>query len=69
MCRDRIDGDVLPLTHRFLSMMLGVRRSGVTDALHILEGRRWTSALLAIRVTTSERNASVAVLLKSLEHR
>jgi hypothetical protein len=50
-------------------MMLGVRRYGVTDALHILEGRRWTSALLAIRVTTSEGNASVAVLLKSLEHR
>lgn len=40
MCHDRIDGDVLPLTHRFLSMMLGVRRSGVTDTLHILEGRR-----------------------------
>lgn len=40
MCHDRIDGDVLPLTHKFLSMMLGVRRSGVTDTLHILEGRR-----------------------------
>ena len=40
MCHDRIDGDVLPLTHRFLAMMLGVRRSGVTDTLHILEGRR-----------------------------
>ena len=40
MCHDRIDGDVLPLTHKFLSMMIGVRRSGVTDTLHILEGRR-----------------------------
>ena len=39
MCHDRIDGDVLPLTHKFLSMMLGVRRSGVTDTIHILEGR------------------------------
>ena len=36
---DRIDGDILPLTHKFLSMMLGVRRSGVTDTIHILEGR------------------------------
>jgi CRP-like cAMP-binding protein len=44
MCHDRIDGDVLPLTHRFLAMMLGVRRSGVTDTLHILEGRRLVSA-------------------------
>jgi CRP-like cAMP-binding protein len=44
MCHDRIDGDVLPLTHRFLSMMLGVRRSGVTDTLHILEGRRLVRA-------------------------
>ena len=25
---DRIDGDELPLTHEFLSMMLGVQRSG-----------------------------------------
>ena len=39
MCHDRIDGDILPLTHKFLSMMLGVRRSGVTDTIHILEGR------------------------------
>ncbi|MDQ0322209.1 CRP-like cAMP-binding protein [Pararhizobium capsulatum DSM 1112] len=38
MCHDRIDGDNLPLTHEFLSLMLGVRRSGVTDQLHILEG-------------------------------
>jgi CRP-like cAMP-binding protein len=40
MCHDRIDGDELPLTHEFLGMMLGVRRSSVTLALHILEGAR-----------------------------
>nr|WP_245494654.1 MULTISPECIES: Crp/Fnr family transcriptional regulator [Rhizobium] len=39
MCHDRLDGDDLPVTHEFLSLMLGVRRSGVTDQLHILEGR------------------------------
>jgi len=38
MCHDRIDGDDLHLTHDFLSVMLGVRRSGVTDAIHRLEG-------------------------------
>jgi CRP-like cAMP-binding protein len=38
MCHDRLDGDDLPLTHESLSLMLGVRRSGVTEALHVLEG-------------------------------
>ena len=38
MALDRIDGPELALTHEFLSLMLGVRRPGVTDALHRLEG-------------------------------
>ena len=38
MCHDRIDGDALPITHEVLGIMLGVRRSGVTDAMHVLEG-------------------------------
>jgi CRP-like cAMP-binding protein len=38
MCHDRLDGDRLPLTHEFLSLMLGVRRAGVTDQIHVLEG-------------------------------
>ena len=37
MCHDRVDGDDLPLVHEFLSMMLGVRRSGVTIAVQTLE--------------------------------
>jgi CRP-like cAMP-binding protein len=36
MAHDRIGDDALPLTHEFLSLMLGVRRPGVTDALNAL---------------------------------
>lgn len=38
MTHDRIEGDVLPLTHEFLSIMLGVRRAGVTEVLQELQG-------------------------------
>ena len=37
MTQDRI-GDELTLTHDLLAAMLGVRRPGVTDATHVLEG-------------------------------
>lgn len=37
MAHDRVDGDTLQLTHEFLSVMLGVRRPGVTHALNLLE--------------------------------
>jgi hypothetical protein len=40
MAHDRIPGDVLPLTHEFLSLMLGVRRAGVTETLHILSSQK-----------------------------
>src|SRR5260370_27302609 len=36
MAHDRIGDDTLTLTHAFLSLMLGVRRPGVTEALHAL---------------------------------
>ena len=36
MAHDRIGDDTLTLTHEFLSIMLGVRRPGVTEALHAL---------------------------------
>jgi CRP-like cAMP-binding protein len=44
MAADRVEGE-LALTHEFLSIMLGVRRSGVTTALQELE----RSALIAHR--------------------
>ena len=39
MAHDRLEQAEFPLTHSFIAMMLGVRRAGVTDTLHILEGR------------------------------
>jgi CRP-like cAMP-binding protein len=39
MVQDRLDSDKVTLTHEFLAVMLGVRRPGVTVALHILEGK------------------------------
>jgi CRP-like cAMP-binding protein len=38
MCHDRVDGDEIAVTHKFLSVMIAAQRSGVTLALHILEG-------------------------------
>ena len=52
MSQDRMGDDDLPLTHEFLSLMLGVRRASVTDALHALEGEgaiRATRALIHVR--------------------
>ena len=37
MGQDRLGGDEVPLTHEFLSLMLGVRRAGVTGALNQLD--------------------------------
>jgi len=39
MIHDRIDGATVAMTHEFLALVLGVRRPGVTVALHILEGK------------------------------
>lgn len=39
MWRDRLPTDDLTITHEFLSILLGVRRPGVTIAINELEGR------------------------------
>jgi CRP-like cAMP-binding protein len=39
MAHDRMTKDAVPLTHEFLSIMLGVRRAGVTVAIHGFERR------------------------------
>lgn len=38
LMQDRVQADELQLTHKYLAIMLGVQRSGVTNATHILEG-------------------------------
>lgn len=45
MSFDRADGPAIPFVHSFLAMMLAVRRSGVTTALHVLEGHGAISPL------------------------
>jgi len=43
MAHDRMGGDTLPLTHGFLSLMLAVRRPGVTVALNLLRKQKMIS--------------------------
>lgn len=38
MAADRLGTQDVPLTHEFLALMLGVRRSGITVAIQVLEG-------------------------------
>src|SRR5207249_11842456 len=37
MCQDRVDSDLLPVTHEFLSQMLGTRRPSVSLAAGVLQ--------------------------------
>ena len=39
MWDDRVQPDAVTVTHEFLALLLGVRRQGVTIALHELEGK------------------------------
>lgn len=39
MAHDRMTSNAVPLTHEFLAVMLGVRRAGVTVAVHSFEQR------------------------------
>ncbi|WP_244920134.1 helix-turn-helix domain-containing protein [Rhizobium etli] len=52
MCHDRLDSEEVEIAHEYMATILGVRRSGVTDDLHILEGEHLiysTRGLVIIR--------------------
>jgi CRP-like cAMP-binding protein len=55
MSHDRLGVDDMPLTHESLSVMLGVRRPGVTLALHHLETRGLLKTSRG-RITVVDRN-------------
>ena len=59
MAHDRFDHGPFPFTHEFLALMLGVRRSGVTVALHFLEGRGVIKASRG-SITVLDRKALIA---------
>ena len=41
LSHDRFSGNDLAVTHEFIALMVGVRRQGITEALHLLEGRHF----------------------------
>ena len=55
LAHDRLDGDDLPLTHEFLSIMLGAHRPAVTNAIHVLEGNRMIKAKRSV-ITVLDRD-------------
>ncbi len=59
MAQDRIGGNTLTLTHEFLSLMLGVRRAGVTEALQSLSKKRFVK---------SGRGTILVLNRKGIEH-
>jgi len=54
MAHDRLEGEAIPLTHEFLSLMLGVRRAGVTVALNALE-RKGVISLTRGQIVITDR--------------
>ncbi len=40
MCHDRLEGNEISLTHGVIASMLAVRRPSITNALHVLEGKK-----------------------------
>lgn len=60
MCHDRVDGDSLATTHRFLSLMLGVNRTGLTTVVAGFE----RSGVISTRrgtITIRDRAALLAI--------
>ena len=60
MCEDRMGGPRLVITHELLSIMLGVRRPGVTVALQLLEGRGLSKSRRG-EITIRDREGLIAM--------
>jgi CRP-like cAMP-binding protein len=58
MAQDRLDGSEVPLTHEVLSVMLGVRRAGVTGALNQLD-RKGVISLSRSRIEIVDREGLI----------
>jgi len=73
MAQDRLGEAELPLTHEFLALMLGVRRSGVTEALIELRRRKLIEAkrgeIIVLNRKGLERLAGKFYGLPEQEHR
>jgi CRP-like cAMP-binding protein len=73
MADDRLDGTSLPLTHEFLSLMLGVRRAGVTEALRALKAQKLIraarGAIIVLNRKGIERKADAACSAPEAEFR
>ena len=57
---DRVDGDVIALTHEFLGLMLGVRRAGVSEALALLHDKGLVRSAHA-KITVLDRDGLKAL--------
>jgi CRP-like cAMP-binding protein len=73
MADDRLEGTSLPLTHEFLSLILGVRRAGVTNALRALKTQKLIQsargAIVVLNRKGIERKAGAAYGAPEAEYR
>ena len=73
MCQDRVDSHEFPMTHKFMSVMLTVRRAGITDALSALEGKKAIRAMrgqiVVLNRTVLEEVAGAAYGIPEREYR
>jgi CRP-like cAMP-binding protein len=60
MAQDRLGGDEVPLTHEFLSLMLGIRREGVTVALNALKRKGFIRLMRGCIQITNRRGLITA---------
>ena len=55
MCHDRVEGDDIAITHRFMASMIGAPRTAVTAALHALESDRLVKAQRGVVIVIDRR--------------